>query len=176
MNKKILIVLVIAAVFILLFPLFRTEEKKNLSVDNNVIESNAVIENTINENRIDDSDMDMIFIKINNQVLDVKLENNSATQELRKKLTEGDVVINAREYGGFEKVGDMGFSLPREDSNMKTTSGDIVLYQGNQISVFYGSNSWSYTKLGKIQSVNSDELKNILGSGEVTLTLTLFNK
>ena len=88
--------------------------------------------------------------------------------------TMTDIVVNAHEYGGFEKVGDLGFSLPREDTNITTSAGDIVLYQGNQISLFYNSNSWSYTKLGKIQNISSNELKNILGNGDVTITFTLF--
>lgn len=71
----------------------------------------------------------------------------------------------------FEKVGDLGFSLPQSDEYITTSPGDVVLYNGDEISVFYNSNSWEYTKLGKIQ--NSGDLKNILGSGDVTLVLSL---
>lgn len=117
--------------------------------------------------------IDIIKIKVNGSVLDMKLEENLATKELIKKLQEGDITINANEYGNFEKVGNLGFSLPREDKNIKTEAGDIVLYQGNQISIFYNSNSWSYTKLGKIQNISASELKNILGAGDVTLVLSL---
>ena len=81
----------------------------------------------------DDSMDDLVKVKINDNVFDVKLENNSATQELIKKLEKGNVTVNAKEFGGFEKVGDLGFSLPTNDENMKTGPGDIVLYQGNQI-------------------------------------------
>ena len=90
-----------------------------------------------------------------------------------EKLKNGDIIVNAHEYGGFEIVEDLGLSLPREDTNITTSAGDIVLYQGNQISLFYNSNSWSYTKLGKILNVSSSELKNILGNGDVTITFTL---
>ena len=121
----------------------------------------------------DDSMDDLVKVKINDDVFDVKLENNSATQELIKELKKGNVTVNATEYGGFEKVGDLGFSLPTSDENIGTTPGDIVLYQGDKISLFYGSHSWSYTKLGKIDNVDSNKLKEVLGSGDVKLEFSL---
>jgi len=121
----------------------------------------------------DDSMDNLVKVKINDNVFDVKLENNSATQELLNVLKKGNITVNATEYGGFEKVGDLGFSLPTSDENVNTDSGDIVLYQGNQISLFYGSHSWSYTKLGKIENIESENLKEVLGSGNVTLVFTL---
>jgi hypothetical protein len=116
---------------------------------------------------------DLVKVKINDEVFDVKLENNSATQELVKELKKGNVTVNASEYGGFEKVGELGFSLPTNDENVETNSGDIVLYQGDKISLFYGSHSWSYTKLGKIDNVDSNKLKEVLGSGNVILEFSL---
>ena len=121
----------------------------------------------------DDSMDDLVKVKINDDVFDVKLENNSATQELIKELKKGNVTVNASEYGGFEKVGELGFSLPTNDENIGTNPGDIVLYQGDKISLFYGSHSWSYTKLGKIDNVDSNKLKEVLGSGDVTLEFSL---
>ena len=127
--------------------------------------------NTIKEKKVED--MSKIYIKVNNQVFNVELEDNLATKSLKEKLENGDIIVEAHEYGGFEKVGDLGFSLPKEDTTITTSAGDIVLYQGNQISLFYNSNSWSYTKLGRATNVNGDELKDILGSGDVTLILSL---
>ena len=121
----------------------------------------------------DESMDDMIKIKINEESFDVKLEDNSATQELVKELEKGNITVNATEYGGFEKVGDLGLTLPTTDENVNTSPGDIVLYQGNQISLFYGSHSWSYTKLGRIDNVDPDQLREILGSGDVTLEFGL---
>ena len=121
----------------------------------------------------DDSMDDLVKVKINDEIFDVKLENNSATQELVKELKKGNVTVNASEYGGFEKVGELGFSLPTSDENIGTAPGDIVLYQGDKISLFYGSHSWSYTKLGKIDNVDSNKLKEVLGSGDVTLEFSL---
>ena len=121
----------------------------------------------------DDSIDDSVKVKINDNVFDVKLENNSATQEFIKELKKGNVTVNASEYGGFEKVGNLGFSLPTSDENIGTAPGDIVLYQGDKLSLFYGSHSWSYTKIGKIDNVDSNKLKEVLGSGDVTLEFSL---
>ena len=110
----------------------------------------------------DDSIDDSVKVKINDNVFDVKLENNSATQEFIKELKKGNVTVNASEYGGFEKVGELGFSLPANDENVEANPGDIVLYQGDKVSLFYGSHSWSYTKLGKIDNVDSNKLKEFL--------------
>ena len=113
----------------------------------------------------------VINLKVNNHVLKVKLEDNSAAKALMNKLKEGDVTIHAEDYGGFEKVGDLGFSLPRSDKYITTSAGDIVLYEGDEISLFYNSNSWSYTKLGKVQNIK--DLKKILGNDDVNLVLSL---
>lgn len=121
----------------------------------------------------EDISTDTVKLKIDNSTFDVKLENNSAIEELINHLKNGNITIEAADYGNFEKVGSLGFSLPTNDENIETESGDIVLYQGNQISLFYESHSWSYTKIGKIQNVSSDELKGILGSGDVKLTFSL---
>ena len=120
-----------------------------------------------------DDSTDSIKLKINDSTFNVKLEDNSASKELLNTLKKGDIVVEAVDYGNFEKVGSLGFSLPTSDEQITTSPGDIVLYRGNQISLFYDSHSWSYTKLGKIQNVTSDELKDVLGSGDVKLTLSI---
>lgn len=121
----------------------------------------------------DDSMNNQVQVKINDNVFDVKLEDNSASEDFIKELKKGNVTVNASEYGGFEKVGNLGFLLPTSDEKVDTTPGDIVLYQGDKISLFYGSHSWSYTKLGRLVNVDSDKLKEVLGSGNVTLEFSL---
>ena len=171
MNKKNIIpiiLIIVIIVVILIFFIQKNNRKTNNSIKN--------LDNTVTnlESNNAKEDMRTIYIRINNRILGVELEDNSATKELTEKLENGDITIQANEeYGGFEKVGDLGFSLTREDKNITTTAGDIVLYQGNKISLFYNSNSWSYTKLGKIQNIGTNELKSILGSEDVVLTLTL---
>ena len=121
----------------------------------------------------DDSVNDSVKVQINEDIFDVELENNSAAKELVKKLETGNVSVSATDYGNFEKVGNLGFSLPTSDKNIGTVPGDIVLYQGDKLSLFYGSHSWSYTKIGKIDNVDSNKLKEVLGSGDVTLKFRL---
>lgn len=127
----------------------------------------------INNNPTKGEEMKEIYLYVNNNILEVELENNDATIELLNILNNKDITILANEYGGFEKVGSLGFELPTNDKNIKTQSGDIVLYNKNQISVFYESNSWSYTKLGKIKNKTKNELKDILGSGNIELRLSI---
>ena len=157
---------------------------KTEDIAENSIQEKITDSETLEQGKVNDSEssinsqskeeiIDMIKIKVNNSILEVKLEDNEATKSLVERLRNGDITVNANEYGGFEKVGNLGFSLPRNDTNINTSAGDIVLYQGNQISLFYNSSSWSYTKLGKVQNISSKELKNILGSGDVKLVLSL---
>jgi putative NADPH-quinone reductase len=90
---------------------------------------------------------------------------------LDRLISTEPLSIQMSMYGGFEQVGSIGTSLPRNDVQITTESGDIVLYSGNQIVVFYGSNSWSYTRLGRITDKNVDELAEILGNEDVTITI-----
>ena len=98
----------------------------------------------------------------------IKDESVDALMEL---VSKEPLSIQMSMYGGFEQVGSIGTSLPRNDVQTTTESGDIVLYSGNQIVVFYGSNSWSYTRLGRITDKNVDELAEILGNEDVTITI-----
>lgn len=99
------------------------------------------------------------------------LEDNAAVDTLVEMMKSGPVTIQMSDYAGFEKVGALGISLPTSDSQITTQSGDIVLYQGNQIVLFYGSNSWSYTRLGKIDNLTG--WAEALGNGNVSVTFSL---
>lgn len=155
----------------------------NMSVN----KENIVEENTIEEKMTDSEDVVGDETKVNNEILkneeqnmvmkigdtsvDVTWEDNDSIKELNK-LAESGLSISMSMYGGFEQVGSIGQSIARNDVQMTTQSGDIVLYSGNQLVVFYGSNSWSYTKLGKI-NLSQKELEELLGNGDVTITLAL---
>lgn len=102
----------------------------------------------------------------------VEWENNESVNALKEFVSEKPVTIQMSMYGGFEQVGPIGTNLPENDERITTKAGDIVLYSGNQIVVFYGSNSWPYTRLGKITDKTAQELAEILGSENVTITIT----
>ena len=121
----------------------------------------------------DDYMNNTLILTINNEKLLVKLAGNKASQEFYQRVKTNPLTINAKEYGGFEKVGNLGFNLPKEDVKLTTKARDIVLYNGNEISLFYNSNTWNYTKLGEIINITDTELKNLLPPGDVTLTFTL---
>lgn len=114
-----------------------------------------------------------MYITVNGTKLEVALENNASVDALLEILKNGDVTYTAEDYGGFEKVGELGFSLPTEDSQITTRAGDVVLYCGNQIVMFYGSNSWAYTRLGKIKGKSVSELRTFLCAGEGSVQVTV---
>ena len=116
-----------------------------------------------------DNDMQMM---IGETPVTVAWEDNASVEALRALAAEG-LTIEMSMYGGFEQVGSIGQSLPRDDAQTTTTSGDIVLYSGNQLVVFYGSNSWAYTRLGHITDQTPEQMKALLGSGDVTITLSM---
>lgn len=105
---------------------------------------------------------------INEQEVPVNWEENDAVKKLKELMP---LTISMSMYGGFEQVGYIGQSLPRDDSQITTSFGDIVLYSGDQIVIFYGSNSWSYTRLGHID-LSQKEMSDLLGNGDVSISLT----
>ncbi len=116
-----------------------------------------------------------MYVTVNNQILEIKLENNSSAEAMLEKLKDADVIIAMHDYGSFEKVGSLGFSLPRNDTSITTIPGDVILYQGNQITIYYDENTWTFTKLGHID-ITQSELKTILGNGDVEVIFSLENK
>ncbi len=164
----IMILMIIFVVGIGGYWLFFQDKKTEKPIDS----TNSNIENL--EGEESNHMIESMKIKVNNQVLTVQLEQNDTTQALIEKLKEEDIPVHAREYGNFEKVGSLGFSLPTNDTNIKTKPGDVMLYQGNQITIFYGTNTWDYTKIGEIKREEQNQLKTILGSGDVTLVLSIY--
>ncbi len=114
-----------------------------------------------------------IKITVSGKTLPVNIENNDATKALVEALRENSITYEASDYGGFEKVGPLGRSLPASDTQITTQAGDVILYSGNQIVLFYGNNTWSYTRLGKMQYESLDELKSFLKAGEGNISVTL---
>ena len=106
-------------------------------------------------------------------VLTATLVDNSSAKAFYELLQKSPVEVKMHDYGNFEKVGQLPKSLPRNDTQITTSAGDIILYQGNQITIYYDTNSWNFTLLGKIDGITKAELKKILGKGNVTAVLSI---
>lgn len=109
---------------------------------------------------------------INHTPVTVEWEENEAVAALCEAVKDNPLTINMSMYGGFEQVGSLGMSLPQSDTRITTDPGDIVLYSGDQMVIFYGSNTWAYTRLGHITDKTQAELTQLLSNGNVTITLT----
>ena len=112
-----------------------------------------------------------LILKIDAETVPVIWEDNESVAALKELAADG-LEINISEYGDFEQVGDIGTSLPRNDKDITTDAGDIMLYAGSNIVIFYGSNSWAYTRLGKID-LSENEIKDLLENDGVTITLSM---
>ena len=112
-------------------------------------------------------------IKIGDTVLTATLVQNSSVDALKEALSKSPITVNMRDYGSMEKVGSLGMDLPKNDQQITTEAGDIILFQGSMFVIYYAPNSWNFTRLGKINNVTAEELREILGEGNVTITLSL---
>lgn len=110
-------------------------------------------------------------LKIGNRTLTATLADNSTAEALLNALAEGPMTIDMRDYGNMEKVGSFGMNLPRNDEQISTEAGDLILYQGSAFVIYYDTNAWNFTRIGKIDNITQKELKEILGRGNVTVTL-----
>ena len=115
----------------------------------------------------------MLKMMIGDTEVSVDWENNESAEALKDLCAEEPLVIQMSMYGGFEQVGSIGTRLPSDDEQTSTSAGDIVLYSSNQIVVFYGSNSWAYTRLGHITDQDAAGMIDLLGNGDVTITISL---
>ena len=116
-----------------------------------------------------------MYITIGEETHTVTMEDNVGTRALVAALQTENIVYIAHDYGNFEKVGYIGQSFPTDNHQITTSAGDLVLYGGDNICIFYGSNSWSYTRIGKLDGLSADEVRRFVkaGEGEVNITLSL---
>ncbi|MDE5986544.1 MAG: hypothetical protein K2H16_04595 [Prevotella sp.] len=117
--------------------------------------------------------MGKIDIQVNGHTMTATLADNSSAAALVELLKHGPLTYRAHDYGGFEKVGNIGHTLPRNDEYILIVPGDIILYQGTDICIYYDTNEWNFTRLGRIDNLSQSEIKRILGVGECTVTITL---
>ena len=112
-----------------------------------------------------------LVIEANGRIFSTTFEDNSSAQALREKLGGGALELQLHDYGGFEKVGELPWTLPRNDASITTKPGDIILYQGDQLSICYDGNTWSLTRLASLDGVTKEELLDVFGDGDVTAKL-----
>ena len=145
-----------------------TEETDKIPEPGSEAKGSETVENRENEESV-------ITMKIGESPVQVDWEDNESVEALKSLAKQGDITIQMSMYGGFEQVGSLGESLPRNDKQTTTKSGDIVLYSGNQIVIFYGSNSWAYTRLGHISDKDESQMEELLSNGDETVTISAKN-
>lgn len=124
------------------------------------------------EDDTDDTEQEL-SLSVNGTPLAVTWEDNESVAELADLAAQTEVTVNTHRYGGFEQVGSLPQSITDNDGQMTAVPGDIVLYSGNSIVLFYGSNTWSYTKLGHIEGLSEDELNTMLDADETAVKLSV---
>ena len=115
-------------------------------------------------------------ITVGSKSATASFEQNSSSEAFVAKLKANPVTVNMTDYGNFEKVGSLGFTLPRNDKPITTSAGDIILYNGSQITIYYDNNSYSLTKLAHMDNMTKAQVKEFLGEGNVTVTFSYLNQ
>ena len=147
------------------------QETKSETETETETNSSKEISNTISDGQ--EAQMRTLILTVNGQDLKADFADNSSAKALADLLKDGSLEVNMRDYGGMEKVGGLGSSLPTNDEQITTEAGDLILFTGNQFVIYYAPNSWNFTRLGHIDNVSQEELKSILGTGSVTMTFEL---
>lgn len=164
--KKILILMLTIALIVMSSGCSGSKETQ----EPNAPEEAQQVESADNE---EESEMIEMTLKINDEEVNVKWEDNESVRALADLAAKGPVTVETSRYGGFEQVGGLGTTLPSNDVDTVTEPGDIVLYSSSSIVVFFGTNSWAYTRLGHIEGKSRDELNELLGGDTAVLTITL---
>lgn len=115
----------------------------------------------------------VIMITVGDEVLTAVPEENPSAEAFIARLKEAPITVNMSDYAGMEKVGPLGTSLPRSDTHICVGAGDVVLYQGDQITIYYGSNAWKFTRLAVIEDATRERLLQVLGDGDVEVTFSI---
>lgn len=145
------------------------QEEANVNVS--AADGNEAAHETIQADKQEETES--MLLRIGDTLVAVEWEDNASVQALRDLCSDAPLAIQMSMYGGFEQVGPIGTSLPRNDQQTTTGAGDVVLYSGNQIVVFYGSNSWAYTRLGHITDQDAAGMVELLGNANVTITISM---
>ena len=115
----------------------------------------------------------MLNIAVNGTNIQVNLYENSSAAAVKELLRKGPLTIHMKDYANMEKFGSFGMQLPTNDEHITTEAGDVILSEGNLLVIYYAPNTWTFTRLGKVQNLSGAELKKVLGKGSITVTLTI---
>lgn len=147
------------------------------STDDNAAPEPETPEQSDNSGEGDKNDNNMengtIKLTAGSKTFTATLADNSSAKALKELLAKGNITIDMRDYARMEKVGSLGTALPRNDEHITTAAGDLILYQGIQFVIYYAPNTYSLTRLGKIDNTSREELLSALGSGDVTVILSI---
>lgn len=117
-----------------------------------------------------------VQVTVNDKKMTATMLNNTSAQAFRKILKRGPKTVKMRDYESMEKVGPLWKGLPSNNKQITAQPGDIILFMGSSIVVYYNPNSWNFTKMGHINDVSQEELKQILGDKNVTMKFELLDK
>ena len=129
------------------------------------------INKPIHQKKIKKEESEAMLLEVNGYTFEVELENNTSAKALKEYVSKEKRTFSLDDYGNFEKVGDLGITLPRNDETISTKEGDLILYLGNKLCLYYNQNTWNFTKLGHIK--DTTYLKEVLGKGSVQVTLLM---
>ncbi|XCP86390.1 cyclophilin-like fold protein [Roseburia hominis] len=169
MKKMICMALVFALLFTITACGNSREEpdsdKKQKVSENEPVQSDVEAEEVVTEMKMK--------IQVGDTIFTATLAENSSVDALKELMADGPLTLNMSDYANMEKGADLGVTLPQNNEQMNTQAGDIILYQGRTFVIYYDTNSWSLTPIGKIDNVDAEELKAALGTGDVTVTLSM---
>lgn len=182
MKKLICIVLSFTVLF-MITACGNSKDTQNVNVEPDTVSKSEVQteiqpeesapENTAPENTEQEVTEMKMKIQVGDTVFTATLAENSSVDALKELMTDGPLTLNMSDYANMEKGVDLGVTLPQNNEQMNTQAGDIILYQGRTFVIYYDTNSWSLTPIGKIDNVDVEELRETLGSGDVAVTLSL---
>ncbi len=179
------VIIILALIFTLLFTITScggSEEKQNPGIKpesgtNTSAPADAASEGeretTIESKTAQEVTQMKMKIQVKDTIFTATLAQNSSVDALKELMADGPLTLNMSDYAGMEKGADLGVTLPQNNEPMNTQAGDIILYQGRTFVIYYDTNSWSLTPIGKIDNVDAKSLKEVLGTGNVTVTLSL---
>ncbi len=176
-----------ALIYMLLFTITACEKNGVKQTDNKFAETeiqstqsekqSSESENQSTESIQENTEQEVTEMKMKIQVGDTvftaTLAENSSVDALKELMADGPLTLKMSDYARMEKGADLGVTLPQNNEQMNTRAGDIILYQGRTFVIYYDTNSWSLTPIGKIDNVDEEELRRVLGTGDVTVTLSI---